>query len=190
MTESIKATRATVTIGTLTIEGFMLPDGSYRMSQTQAAETVDLGVQNVSDFLKSKAFKSLSGESYTPQTSEIEPDNTPQRGGTRINALPLEVIRRYWLYQASRGNKKAIALVDALMAETIDRRFDAAFGVTRTEQERDDRLSAQIQQLESDLAELGNAYTFDEFTRTELEAYRDENRRLRNVLEEQGIDAE
>ena len=102
----------------------------------------------------------------------------------------LEVIRRYWLYQASRGNKKAIALVDALMAETIDRRFDAAFGVTRTEQERDDRLSAQIQQLESDLAELGNAYTFDEFTRTELEAYRDENRRLRNVLEEQGIDAE
>ncbi len=188
MTESIKATRATVTIGTLTIEGFMLPDGSYRMSQTQAAETVDLGVQNVSDFLKSKAFKSLSGEIYTPQTSEIEPEDTQQRGGSRINALPLDVIRRYWLYQASRGNKKAIALVDALMAETIERRFDTAFGITRTEQERNDRLSTQIQKLESDLAELGNAYTFDEFTRTELEVYRDENRHLRKLLEDNQIE--
>lgn len=190
MTESIKATRATVTIGNLTIEGFMLPDSSYQMSQTQAALAVGLGVQNVSDFLKSKAFKSLSGEGYTPQISEIEPDETQQRGGSRIKALPLEVIRRYWLYQASRGNKKALALVDALMAETIERRFDDAFGVSRTEQERNDRLSGRIQQLERDLTELGDAYSYDEFARIELEVYQDENRRLRDVLEEKGFDVE
>jgi len=40
MSESIKATRATVAIGNLTVDGYMLPDGSYRMSLTQAAETV------------------------------------------------------------------------------------------------------------------------------------------------------
>jgi hypothetical protein len=32
MTESIKATRASVQIGALEVDGFMLPDGSYRMS--------------------------------------------------------------------------------------------------------------------------------------------------------------
>jgi hypothetical protein len=38
MSESIKATRANVAIGALTVDAFMLPDGSYRMSQTQAAD--------------------------------------------------------------------------------------------------------------------------------------------------------
>ena len=40
MTESTKATRATVTIGTLTIEGFRTPTGDYRMSQQQASEAI------------------------------------------------------------------------------------------------------------------------------------------------------
>jgi hypothetical protein len=42
MTESIKATRASVQIGAMEVDGFMLPDGSYRMSQTQAAECVGM----------------------------------------------------------------------------------------------------------------------------------------------------
>ena len=45
------------------------------MAQTQAAECVELGIQNVSDFLRSKSFKALAGEGYTPQISEIEPDS-------------------------------------------------------------------------------------------------------------------
>jgi hypothetical protein len=32
-----------------------------------------LGVQNASDFLRSKAIKGLLGEAYTPQIFEIEP---------------------------------------------------------------------------------------------------------------------
>jgi hypothetical protein len=40
MTNSTKATRATVTIGPLTVDGFMLPDGSYQMSQAQAADAI------------------------------------------------------------------------------------------------------------------------------------------------------
>jgi hypothetical protein len=151
MTET-RATRATVTLGSIIIDGFMLPDGSYRMSLTQAAETVDLGVQNASDFLRSKALKSLAGEGYTPQTFEIETDDQI-RGQGRFRGLPLEIVRKYWLYQASRGNKKAIALCDALMAETLERRFDRAFNVTRPEDEWDRRLSeAIVNQLESDLS--------------------------------------
>ena len=197
MTEPTKATRATVTIGTLTIEGFMLPDGSYQMSQTQAAESVDLTARNAFDFLRSRAFKALAGKGYTLSPSEIEADDDQGRGGSRIVALPLEVVGKYWLYQASKGNKKALALVDALITESLERRFDAAFEVTRTEQERDDRLSSRIQQLERDLTQLGEAYALDEVTPLQLEAVRDELRykdneitRLRNALEERGFDVD
>jgi hypothetical protein len=178
MTDSVKATRATVTLGTLTIDGFMLPNGEYRMSLTQTAETVDLGVQNASDFLRSKALKSLAGEGYTPQTFEIETDDQV-RGQGRFRGLPLEIVRKYWLYQASRGNKKAIALCDALMAETLERRFDRAFNVTRSEDEWDRRLAdAIINQLEN---VASNAFN-------EADAATSRERLLEQQLRENGIE--
>lgn len=70
---------------------------------TQAAECVGLKVQNVSDFLRSNAFKSLAGEGYTPQIFEIEPSDQT-RGQGRFRALPLEVVTIYWVWQCYRGN--------------------------------------------------------------------------------------
>lgn len=40
MSETAKAQRTNIAIGSLTVDGFMVPDGSYRMSQAQAAEAV------------------------------------------------------------------------------------------------------------------------------------------------------
>lgn len=54
MTESVKAVRAPVQIGYLTVDGFMLPDGSYRMSQTQAAECVGKPAVRTFDFCVQK----------------------------------------------------------------------------------------------------------------------------------------
>jgi hypothetical protein len=62
MNESIKATRATIAIGDLSVEAFMLPDGSYRMSLSQAAECIGKPARGTFDFLQSKAFKRLLGE--------------------------------------------------------------------------------------------------------------------------------
>ena len=93
MTTEFKATRATVTIGSLIVDGFMLPDGSYRMSLSQASELVGLLPRNAFDFLRSKAIKSLLGEGYTGSISDVEIESEGQaRGGSRINALPLEVV--------------------------------------------------------------------------------------------------
>jgi hypothetical protein len=94
MSESIKATRSTVVIGALTVDAFMLPDGSYRMSQTQASEAVGLSRQNVSDFLRSNAIKTLLGEGYTSPISaneqiEIESEGD-KRGQSRFNSVTLE----------------------------------------------------------------------------------------------------
>jgi cell shape-determining protein MreC len=78
----------------------------------------------------------------------------------------------------------------ALGTEGLERRFDSAFGVSRTEQERDDRLSSRIQQLEQDLTSLGDAFEFDSFQSVELQSYREDNQRLRALLAEQGISEE
>ena len=179
MTESsVRATRAIVQIGSLTVDGFMLPDGSYQMSQTQAAECVGLSERNAREFLQSKALKTLLGEGYTPATSEIEPDAGQLRGGSRIRALPLEIVGAYWLWQAARGNKTALSLVMALLTETLERRFDEAFGVTRTETERNEILSQRVQELEQDIRE---AFWGDDRARIEREHYE-------RLLRDNGID--
>jgi len=181
MTNSIKATRATIAIGSLTVDGFMLPDGAYRMSLSQAAECIGLSARNAFDFLESRALKSLIGEGYTLSVSEIESEENQGRGGSRIRALPLEVVRKYWLWRAFRGNKQALALVDALMAETLDRRFDAAFDITRSESEYNDRLSQRMQQLERDLERLSEGFATEDKTRQERDYFE-------RLLRERGID--
>ncbi|MBD2234927.1 hypothetical protein [Phormidium tenue] len=70
MTKGDKAKGATVAIGPLAIAGFQMPEGSYRMSITSAAEAVGTAQQNGSNFLRLNAFKALQVSSYTPQTSD------------------------------------------------------------------------------------------------------------------------
>jgi hypothetical protein len=73
----------------------------------------------------------------------------------------LEVVGAYWLWQSYRGNKKALSLCMALIIESLERRFDDAFGVAMSEQERNSRLSQRNSQLEQDLAKLGEGFALD-----------------------------
>lgn len=185
MSESIKATRATVEIGGLTVDAFMLPDGSYRMSQIQASEAVGLSGRNVFDFLRSNALKTLLGEGYTDSVFESEQieieSEGDKRGQSRFNSLPLEVVGAYWLWQSYRGNKKALSLCMALIIESLERRFDDAFGVVVSEQERNRRLSQRNSQLEQDLAKLGEGFAIDADKDREI-AY------LTSLLKDNGIE--
>ncbi len=92
-----KARREEIPIGSLSVEGFQMPNGEYRMSLTSTAEAVGLGVQNASDFLRSNAAKRLLGEDYTPQISVVEVEAGPDqgRGQTRIRSIPLTVVANY-----------------------------------------------------------------------------------------------
>ncbi|MBD2114918.1 MULTISPECIES: hypothetical protein [Cyanophyceae] len=74
MTTGDKAKRAPVAIGPLSVDGFQMLGGSYRRSQTSADDAVGLGRQNVSNFLRLKAIKSLLGEGCTSQIFKAEPD--------------------------------------------------------------------------------------------------------------------
>jgi hypothetical protein len=179
MSESIKAIRATVAIGALTVDAFMLPDGSYRMSQTQSADLVGLTERNAREFLDSKTFERLAGEGYTPAIFDI--DSEQSRGKSRFRGLPLEVVVIYWVYQCYRGNKQAFSLLIALATESLERRFDDVFGLVRTEQERNDATTTRIKDLESDLSNLGEGFAIDADKDREI-AY------LTSMLKENGIE--
>jgi hypothetical protein len=197
MSESVKAVRASVQIGSLTVDGFMLPDGSYRMSQTQAAECVGKPARSTFDFLKSKALKRLlseagsafdflsdstvtaiSADAYPLEQFSVDIGIEGYQGQTRIKGVPLGIVILYWHWESFRGNKQAFFLVTGLATETLERRFDAAFGVTRTESERDELLSQRIQELEADFEK---AFWVDDEARIERDHYA-------RLLREHGID--
>ncbi|MEO0533281.1 MAG: hypothetical protein AAF215_05385 [Cyanobacteria bacterium P01_A01_bin.123] len=170
-----KAKRETVPIGSLEIEGFQMPDGSYRMSQTQAAEAVGKPEINARRFLSSKGIKSLLGKGYTPDSIEVEPSDQ-SRGQTRINALPLEVVAAYWVSQCSQGNRPAIALVMAMTIESLERRFDDAFGVARSAAEYNQSLSQRMSQFEVELSALSDAYAEPDVAREHIARLEDQLR--------------
>ena len=180
MSESSKATRADIQIGDLAVDGFMLPDGSYRMSQTQAADIIGKPEINARRFLDSKGSKTLLGNSYTPDTIEAE-STQGKRGSTRFNALPLSVVAAYWVWECSKGNKQALPLVMAMTNETLTRRFDTAFGVERSEADYNQLLRDQNAALQATLEMLGDAYA-------EPDLLREENERLRQQLRDAGIE--
>ncbi len=144
-------THAIIQIGTFKkFDGFKTKEGMYVMSQTQTAETVGENKQNVSDFLRSKAFKTIWGEGFTSQTFEVE-DSTQLIGQPRINGLPLKIVIIYWNYRSYRGNKEAYKILSVLALDSLEDHFRHAFGETATMEERRQRIDAYVQELEERL---------------------------------------
>lgn len=168
-----KAKRETIFVGSLEIEGFMMPDGSYKMSQTQAAQAVEKDESNARKFLRSKGAKSLIGEDYTPgRKSQIEVE------ATRFTPLELREVSAFWLWESHRGNKKALALCHALMMETLERRFDDAFGVERTEGERQARLTERMDISRTEFEALAESMAEPDILREHISRLEDQVRRL------------
>ncbi|WP_219817716.1 hypothetical protein [Pseudanabaena sp. BC1403] len=147
------------------------------------------------DFLQSKVFKRLLGEvqgtfdflpsdfpdDYKPENFIVEIGDGSSQGQTRIRGLPLELVVLYWSWESFRGNRLALMMTVTLTTESLERRFDNAFGITRTEQERNARLSQINQQLEKALAVLGEGFALDDDVRRERDYFE-------SVLKQNGID--
>ena len=200
MSESLKATRTTVAIGALTVDAFMLVDGSYRMSLSQAANCIGKEAQGISNFLRSKALKRLLenavgtsnflpesltspilDDAYKPDLFVVEISDDTAKGQTRIRGLQLEIVGLYWQWECLQGNKQAFSIATALTLESLERRFDNAFGVFRSEQERNDTTLTRIKALEKDLANLGEGFAIDADKDREI-AY------LTSLLKDNGIE--
>ncbi len=180
MADTIKAQRAEILLGDIPLEVFMLPDGSYRMSQTQVAGAVDRDERSFRRFLDSKWLKALPGKGSDVGAFPLL-ERSGESGGARVRGVPLDIAVAYWVRECQRGSQTSVALVWACTAETLERRADNAFGVSRTETERDDRLTNRIQALERDLSQLGDAYATDDIIRAE-------NQELQRQLKAHGIE--
>lgn len=136
---TIKALRATIQLGMIPLEIFQLPNGEYRLSQTQVGEAVGKPHNSVVRFLASNSPQAIPHKGLTLYKIGIVDAKTT------FNAVPIEIASAYWLNETLSGNVQAALLLGACAAEAIDRRADAAFGVQRDELEREERLKARMQ---------------------------------------------
>ena len=166
MSDTVTATHATITIGPLSVDGFMLPDGSYWMSQTQVAECINENSINAVDFLESKTLKALRGEGYTPQTFEVSLEKH-SKGKIPIQGWSLDIVYAFWVDRYHKGNRDAFKLIVALGKEPLERRFDNVFGVERSENKDNNLLVDRLQRLSQDLERMSETYAIDDDIRNE-----------------------
>jgi len=133
------AERATIYLGNIPLEVFMLPDGQYVLSQTQVAEAVGKTEVSFRDFVTSKSPEALPYKGFRPAKLSIKGNNI------KINTIPIDVASAYWTKEAIVGNVTAARLLGACTAESIERRADSAFGVQRAEEERQELLRIRLE---------------------------------------------
>ncbi|NJN62578.1 MAG: hypothetical protein HC795_14615 [Coleofasciculaceae cyanobacterium RL_1_1] len=149
---------------------------------------------NAREFLQSKRAKSLPGKDYTSaKNDELEVEKSHAgRGATRIVPWPLGITAIYWYFQAKRGNKDAETLVISCLYDSLLRRADEVFDVTRTQDEyhaanvelmqalgrvaRERDILLENYDIDDDARQLADA-AWSEVTRLETE-----NERLREQL--------
>lgn len=86
----------------------------------------------------SQEFKRLLGEDFSPHKQSIE--------GTKaqVNIVNLNTFKKIVYAMAKQGNAIADSLVQAMLEEGFERRFDTAFNKKVTESEYNQRLALRI----------------------------------------------
>ena len=139
---TVKAISATILLGTIGLQVYQLPDGGYKVDAIGVMGAVDKQKQSLTRFINGKSPLALpfSGYNFTKVAS------IPVEGNAQlIKPIPILLATAYWLNQANKGNQRAQALVQASMAESIERRADAAFTIKRTEREYNVRFDKSFE---------------------------------------------
>ena len=173
----MKSIIAQIDLGFATIDGLMLPDGTYAVSVPQIAKLFSLGSSHAARDIKTLVKKSTlvnlanceQGKQSKPSQSngsrlviqqESSSTNT-QSGGTfdivrqtqiegqrhKINIISLEDFSKVIYELQKKGNPVADAFLRALIIEGIERRFDKAFGKFVEEQERNNRIRLRMERI-------------------------------------------
>ena len=165
-----KAKKATFKLGSLVLDGYQLPDGSYRLSQTQVCSVLNKTHKSVGEFLEGNSLQALPHKSSSLQKIQVE--------GVKnvIGEVTLEIASAYWFYWALKGDALAQALAQACLEEALERRLDSAFNVERTERYYNDRLELRI---ESSIKRI----KFTDAIAHYLETYQSYNLRLEESIQ-------
>jgi hypothetical protein len=127
-----KAIRATITLGDIELDCYQMPDGTYWFSQNQMKEQLQILPGNSTG---KKHFKPLL------EASPSHVDRTKIEGNNAVaKVVHIDLFKVIVSKYAELGNKSCSSLVAACFAEALERRADSAFGIKRTEEERNQRL--------------------------------------------------
>lgn len=136
-----KAVKASIDLGDLNLNVFKLEDGSYRLSQTQVAETVEKDEATFRRWLKLEKVKAMRCGGFNPDILKA----TVEGSKGKANLVTIDLAVGYWTKEAVNGNTKSALLLGACATESIERRADKQFGIERSEQERNERLKSRMQ---------------------------------------------
>ena len=131
-----KAIVAKIDLGFVKFDGLMLPDGSYAIAVPQIADLIGLSKQYASRDIK----RLLGKDSNLPKT-------TTEYAKAAVNIVDLATFRKIIRELDRQGNPIASALIDVFIQESIDRRYDTAFGKKVSESERNQILAQRMKRL-------------------------------------------
>jgi hypothetical protein len=138
----VKAVRAKILLGDIELDVYQMPNGSYRLAGRNVTDAV--GEPNNS-LIRLMGVKSLKGLPHA-DSSLIQ---VKAETGESFVAIAIEDAAEYWGRLANKGNPKAIAVLIACAIESMERRADAAFGVKRSEEERNARFELRQKSLQT-----------------------------------------
>jgi hypothetical protein len=139
MTKTIKAERVVIELGSIPLNVYQLPDGSYRLSGRNVTDAVKEDNNTLSRFYGVKSLNDLPNadlERYRVNTG---------KEGSPFSPVAIQDAAVYWGNCSQKGNALAAAILVACAIESIERRADKAFGKTRSEEEYNARMKARIE---------------------------------------------
>lgn len=135
----IKAQVTQVLIGPLTIEGLMLPDGTFAISATQANKVVKIAAQPTD---AARSLKRLLGKDLTAQPTVLN--------SQEVKVISLEDFVQVVKLSAKKGNQAAIDFAIAMTGLSLHQLFCDAFGVEMGSKERQQFLLGELKALEQE----------------------------------------
>ncbi len=136
--EAIRAVRATIQLGEKPVEVFQMPDGHYQLSQSSSTLAVGKNEYSIRQFKQSKSPSALPYKELRLGKVLVEGHTT------QIAIVPIDYALAYWTKEALTGNREAVHLIAALAKRSIIEMCDEAFGVTRSDAERDHQLAYDL----------------------------------------------
>lgn len=135
-----KAVTAKVDLGFAIIDGLMLPNGDFAVGQPQVCEIFSILAKNAS-----RELKAILGEdtSFLKTKSDLN--------SKAVNILTLDQFKQVIKVLALRGHKVALAFLDAIIDEGLDRRFNRAFDIKVTEDEYNEKIKFRVLRVEARL---------------------------------------